>query len=148
MPSTLTLFFRSIRNQHGHCIPIIATVRLYSIFQLDVFVFCPCTRTCIRYVDAVLQETMPSVITMLFRSTRKRRGNCSPIYWYGLLAPLLNCAIQLCVFFWCPGTTIPSSPRIRLCIRSFSCCCGNRSLKTWLLPLAGISSSCGGSNDA
>jgi hypothetical protein len=48
MPSAKTLFLRSIRNQRCNCTPTLATVRLYCIFQLDVYVFCPFTRTSTR----------------------------------------------------------------------------------------------------
>jgi hypothetical protein len=36
---------RSTRNQRGNCTPILTTVHLHCILQLDVFVFCPFTRT-------------------------------------------------------------------------------------------------------
>jgi hypothetical protein len=54
-------------------------MRLYRILQLDVFVFCPFTRTSSRPVDAGIQEILPSIITLHFRSTRNQRGNCGPI---------------------------------------------------------------------
>jgi hypothetical protein len=38
-----TLSFRSIRNQSGNFIPILATKPFYSFLQLAVFVFCPFT---------------------------------------------------------------------------------------------------------
>jgi hypothetical protein len=39
VPSVFTKKNRSTRNQRGNCSPILATVRLYRILQLDVFVF-------------------------------------------------------------------------------------------------------------
>jgi hypothetical protein len=109
VPSLITLTFRSTRNQRGNCDPILVTVRLYRFLQLEVFVLCPFTRTSIRLVDAVLQGTMPSLITLIFRSTWNERGNCNPVYLV-LLAPLLiarirNCTSQVCIFFWCPATS-------------------------------------------
>jgi hypothetical protein len=39
MPSATTLLSRSTRDQRGNCTPILATVRLYRILELDVFFF-------------------------------------------------------------------------------------------------------------
>jgi hypothetical protein len=38
VPSTHKLNLRSIRDQHGKCGPILATVRLRRILQLDAFI--------------------------------------------------------------------------------------------------------------
>jgi hypothetical protein len=54
MPSATTLVFRSTRNQCCNCTPILAAMRLCSLLQLDVLVFCPSARTFICPVDAVL----------------------------------------------------------------------------------------------
>jgi hypothetical protein len=37
LPSTTTLLLRSTRNKYGNFLPILATVRLYRILQLEVF---------------------------------------------------------------------------------------------------------------
>jgi hypothetical protein len=80
--------------------PILATVRLYCIRQLAVFAFCPFTHTFIRSpVNAGIQETIPSIITPLFRSTWNQSGNCGPI----LATVRLYCIIQLAVFDCCPS---------------------------------------------
>jgi hypothetical protein len=71
--------FRSTRNQRSDCTPILATVRLYRILELDVFVFCPLTRTCHRRVDARDQAVMLSGTTLTFQSTRNLRGDCGPV---------------------------------------------------------------------
>jgi hypothetical protein len=79
MPSVATLIIRSTRNQRGNCFPILATVRLYRILQLCVLGVSPITRASTRPVDAGIQDILPSVFTLTFRSTRNHRGNCSPI---------------------------------------------------------------------
>jgi hypothetical protein len=80
--------------------PIFATVRLYSIFQLAVFDCCSFTRTFIRLVDAGIEDLTPSVVTLIFRSTRNQRGNCTPI-----LVPVCLYRIpQLDSFKHCPLT--------------------------------------------
>jgi hypothetical protein len=61
-----TLFFRPARDQLSNCIPILATVRLYCLPQLAVFLFCPCIRTTIRPVDVGIQGIMPSPPILLF----------------------------------------------------------------------------------
>jgi hypothetical protein len=43
MPSGRPLFLRSTWNQRGYSTPILATVHLYRVLQLGVFVFCPFT---------------------------------------------------------------------------------------------------------
>jgi hypothetical protein len=48
----------------------IATVRLYHILQLDVFSFRSCTRTPSRSVGLGFQAITPSLITLIFGSTR------------------------------------------------------------------------------
>jgi hypothetical protein len=58
-PSLITLTFRSTQNQRCNCDPILVTVRLHRILQLDVFVYCPSTRTCHRRVDVRDQDIMP-----------------------------------------------------------------------------------------
>jgi hypothetical protein len=100
MPSTLTLTFRSTRNHRCNYTPILATVRLYSILQLAVFVFCPFTRAFIRPVDAGIQDSMPSATTLCSRSTRNQSSNCAPI----LATVPLNRILQLAVFVFCPFT--------------------------------------------
>jgi hypothetical protein len=40
MPSFPTLFFRSTWNEDGNCGPILTTVRLYCILQLDTVISC------------------------------------------------------------------------------------------------------------
>jgi hypothetical protein len=65
MPPVLTLHFRSTWNQRGNCGPILATVHLYRILQLAVFIWFPFTRTSFRLVDAGIQDTIPSVPTLL-----------------------------------------------------------------------------------
>jgi hypothetical protein len=77
IPSVITLSFRTTRNQGSNCVPILTTVRLYRILQLGVFVF---TRTSSRQGDAGIQDIMPSLITLSFRSTRNGRCNCNPTY--------------------------------------------------------------------
>jgi hypothetical protein len=65
---------------------------------LDVFVFCPFTRTSIRPVDAGIQDILPFVITLISRSTWNEHSNCDRIR-------------QLAVFICCPftGTSIRST---------------------------------------
>jgi hypothetical protein len=80
MPSATTLSIRSTRNVHGNCDPILVTVRsLYSILQLAVFGFCLFTLASTHPDDAVIQVSMPSVLTLLFRLTPNLRGNPGPI---------------------------------------------------------------------
>jgi hypothetical protein len=100
MPSLATLSFRSTWNKSGNCDPIPATVRLYRVLQLAVFIFCPFTRTSRRQSDAGSQGIMPSLATLYFRSTRNQCGNCSPI----LATVRLYRILQLTVFYWCPFT--------------------------------------------
>jgi hypothetical protein len=100
VPSTPTLIFRSTGNQRGDCLPILAIVHAYCILQLAVFFFCPFAFMCGRLVALAGQGTVPSIQTLLFRSTRNQRGNCSPI----LAIVLLYCILQLAVFFFCPST--------------------------------------------
>jgi hypothetical protein len=100
VPSVPAPLFRSTRNQHGNCTPILPTVRLYRILQLAVFVFCPFTRTFIREIDAGIQDIVPSSITLLFRSTGNQRGNCTPI----LATVRLYRILQLAVFVFCQFT--------------------------------------------
>jgi hypothetical protein len=95
--------FRSTRNQRGNSNPILATVRLYRILQLAVFVFCPSNLVSTRSVDDRIQGNLPPVTTLPSPSTWNQRGNCTPICDV-LLAPLLlggirNCSSQLCIFF-------------------------------------------------
>jgi hypothetical protein len=73
-PSVMALSFRSTRNQRGNCSPILATVRLYCILQLVVFIFCPYPNTFSRQADVGIQGIMPSVTTLFFCSTRNQRG--------------------------------------------------------------------------
>jgi hypothetical protein len=77
MPSVMTPSFRSTRNQRRNCSPILVTVCLYCIFQLAVFVCCPFTRT--PSDDTGIQDIVPSVPTLPFRSTGNQRCNCTPI---------------------------------------------------------------------
>jgi hypothetical protein len=100
IPSFATLLFRSTRNQHGNCKPILATVRLYSILQLAVFVWRPRTHTLIHSVDVGNQDIMPSALTLTSCSTRYQRGNCNPI----LVTVRLYRLLQLAVFVCCPFT--------------------------------------------
>jgi hypothetical protein len=79
MPSATALIFRSTWNQRGNCLPILATMRLYRIFQLAVFVFCLFTRASTRPVDAIIQAIMPSLTALFMRSTRNQRSNGTPI---------------------------------------------------------------------
>jgi hypothetical protein len=64
LPSVSPLTCCSTLHQRSNCIPILATVRLYRIFQLAVFVFCPFSGTSIRLVDARIEGTIPSVTTL------------------------------------------------------------------------------------
>jgi ribosomal protein L34E len=100
LPSAPTLMFRSTRNQCGDCGPILATVRLYRILQLDVFLFCPFARTTICPVEARIQDILPSIQTLFCRSTRNQCGDCGKI----LATVRLYCILQLDVFVFCPST--------------------------------------------
>jgi hypothetical protein len=64
IPSATTLTSRSTRNVQGNRDPILATVRLYCIFQLDVFDCCPCTFAPTRSADVGIQDTQPSTPTL------------------------------------------------------------------------------------
>jgi hypothetical protein len=103
MPSATTLVTRSTKNQRGNRTPILATVRLYRVLQLAVFVFCPFTRTSIRPVDVRIQDTAPSHIRLMSRSTWDQNGNCGPI----LGTVSLYCIPQFDVFVFCPFTRTP-----------------------------------------
>jgi hypothetical protein len=98
--------FRSTWNQRGNCNPILATVRLYRILQLDAFVFCPFTRTSIRPVDTGIQYITPSRLptTLGFRSTKNQPGDCIPILVVMLLYRRI---VQLGVFVRSPVTGTP-----------------------------------------
>jgi hypothetical protein len=64
---------RSTWDQRGNCGPILVTVSLYRILQLDVFVISPFsgfTLRSIRFVNTVLQGIIPSSRVLHFRSTR------------------------------------------------------------------------------
>jgi hypothetical protein len=100
IPSIHTLTFRSTRNQRGNCDPILATMHLYRTLQLAVFICCPSTCASIRLVDAGIQDTSPSFITLSFRSTRNQRGNGIPI----LATVRFYRILQLAVFVFCPCT--------------------------------------------
>jgi hypothetical protein len=80
VPPVMTFNFRTTRNQRGNFIPIIATVRVHRILQLDVFACCPFTRTFSRPANAVSQGISTSVMTLLSRATRNQRGSCHPIF--------------------------------------------------------------------
>jgi hypothetical protein len=73
------LSIRSTWDQLDNCDPILVTVRLYRILYLDDFVFFPLTRMSSRPVDARIRGIMPSVPTMLSRSTWDQRRNSDPI---------------------------------------------------------------------
>jgi hypothetical protein len=103
-PSVMPLISRSTRNQHGNCIPILATVYLYRILQFSVFIFCPCTRTSSRQGDTGIQDIVPSAITLISRSTWNQRGNCSLI----LATVHSYCILQFAVFIFCPCTRTSS----------------------------------------
>jgi hypothetical protein len=103
-PSTTTLHFRSTRDQYGNFLPIFATVHLYRILQLAVFIFCPFTQTTIRSAGVWIQDILPSIRTLHSRSSRYQRGNCSPI----LAAVRSYRILQLAVFDCCPFS-LPSS---------------------------------------
>jgi hypothetical protein len=101
LPSAPTLLFRSTRDQRGDYNRILATVRLYRMLQLDVFVFCPPTRPWRGRVDVVIQGTMlPSSATLLSPTTRNQRGDCNPIH----ATERINCILQLSVFVCYPCT--------------------------------------------
>jgi hypothetical protein len=48
------------RKEHGNFLSVHRTVRLYCIFQLAVFVFCPFTSTPARSVDDGVLGILPS----------------------------------------------------------------------------------------
>jgi hypothetical protein len=102
--SMLALFRRSTLDQHSNCGPILVTVRLHHILQLDVFTCCPFTCTSSRRsVDNVIQG-MPSVTTLTSRSTRDQRGNCTKT----LATVHFHCILQLDVFVFWPCTRASS----------------------------------------
>jgi hypothetical protein len=74
-----TLIIRSTWEQRSNCDPILVTVREYRTLQLDVFEFCPYTRTSIRPGYAGIQGLAPSVMALTIRSTWNQRGNFDPI---------------------------------------------------------------------
>jgi hypothetical protein len=132
IPSVPALSFRSTRNQSGSCTPLLATVRLYSIFQLLDFVCCLFTHLCRHPVDVASLYVIPSILTLFSRSTRNQSGDCSPISMLVLLAELLlggsrtvtALVSQLCIFFYCPEkTSCLSRPSIRSRIRQGTCIC-------------------------
>jgi hypothetical protein len=98
-PFIRTFIFCSTRKQRGNCDPILVTVNLYRILQLDGFAFCPFTPTVTCPIGVGLC-LLPSKTTLFFRSTRNERGNCDPI----LVAVLLYCTSQLDGFAFCPFT--------------------------------------------
>jgi hypothetical protein len=106
LPSIPTLKSRSTRNQCGNYGPILATVPLYRILQFVVFVWCPFTRTFIRPVDAGIQGIMPSLKTLISRSTRHQRGNYDPV----LVTVRLYRILQLAIFVFCPFTRVLTCP--------------------------------------
>jgi hypothetical protein len=65
-PSVMTLTFRWTRDQCDDFIPFLATVHLYRILQLAVFLFCPFTPTFSHLVDAEIQGILPSAPTLFF----------------------------------------------------------------------------------
>jgi hypothetical protein len=78
-------------------------MRVYRILQLLVFDSCPFTLTAPCSADAGIQGILPSILTLIIRSTQYERGNCSPICLVLFATPLLgsirNCTSQLCIFF-------------------------------------------------
>jgi hypothetical protein len=103
-PSIPTLFFRSTRDQHGERDPILVTVRLYRMVQLNVFGSRPFTLAPTRPADAGSQGIMPSTLTLISRSTRNPSANCDPI----LATMRLYRILQLAVFVFCPFTLASS----------------------------------------
>jgi hypothetical protein len=93
-------------EHHGNSGPILATVLLYRIRQLDVLVFYPFTCSSSHLIDAGILGLMPFLITLISRPTRNQRGDCNPI----LATELLYCILQfhVFVFFPCTRTSIPS----------------------------------------
>jgi hypothetical protein len=81
VPSMPTLLlFLSTRNQRDNRSPILAIVLLYCIFQLAVFFLCLFTLACDRLLALGVQGTVPSTLTLCFRSTRNLLRNSSPIF--------------------------------------------------------------------
>jgi hypothetical protein len=103
MPSLITLMVGSTRNESGNCTPILDTVRLCRILQLSFFDCFPITLASTRSADAGIQDTMPSLITLISRSTRNQSGNWTPILVTAFLYPIL----QLAVFDCCSFTLAP-----------------------------------------
>jgi hypothetical protein len=64
IPSIMTLFLCSTRNQLGSCNALLATVSLFCILQLDVFDCYPATLASIRPVDAAIQDIVASTPTL------------------------------------------------------------------------------------
>jgi hypothetical protein len=81
---------------------------------IAVFVFCLSTRKPSRPVDAVLQDIIPSVPELTFRSTRNQRGNFVPllatVYLYAPFSFLTSSSIHahVCPVVW-----------LLLCFKSF-----------------------------
>jgi hypothetical protein len=101
--SIMNLTSRSTRNQIGNCRPILVTVHLHRILQLDIFAFSPSTLTPTRLVDGGTQDMMPFVPALWSRSTWNQLGNCTPIF----VTVRLYRILQLDVFVFCPFTHTP-----------------------------------------
>jgi uncharacterized protein YbaR (Trm112 family) len=87
-------------DQHGDCLPIRPTVRSHSILQRFVFVCCPFARRNHHWVVVGDQGIIPSVITLLSRSTRNKHGDFLPI----LITLRWHSIPQLLIFVCCPVT--------------------------------------------
>jgi hypothetical protein len=97
--------FRATRDQCGNFLPILVTVRFYSMVQLGDFGFGSFPRTPTS-LDAGIQEPIPSALTLTFRSTRDQRSNRHPI-----LATVRKYRIlQLGVFVFYPSTRTSIRP--------------------------------------
>jgi hypothetical protein len=143
----MTLSSRSTQNDEGNRDLIFATVRLYSILQLAVFIFYPFTRTFIRPVDGGIQGMMPSCQILTSRSTRNQHGDCGPILATVRLYRILQFAVFVfssffptptrsvvatiqdilpsasTLFFVRPGTSAATAPRSlppSVCTESFN----------------------------
>jgi hypothetical protein len=114
----ITLCFRSTRNKHSNCSPVLSIVLLYCICKCAIFFFCPVTLARDRLGALAGQVVMPSTPHCCF----VRPGTSATIAAQSLRLSFftasfnvlsssvvhLPCAVVLLVCpiaFWCPNHT-------------------------------------------
>jgi hypothetical protein len=127
MPSTTTLISHSTQPAR-RCIPIISTVRLHWIIQLDVFASVPLpVRPASSLVNAVTQVFLHLLWHCLFDSTWISAATATQSVFVSPFLGGYSYALVSCIFAvqrWAPG-----SPRIRWISTKWSESAWSRSIR-------------------